>query len=355
MEPKAERASRAEPTGGGRKPATGRPSARPDVSFTPVDNGMDYLVSVFKHLTEGSDPPSARDLKYAVLHLQAATEVLLKARLAAEHYSLIFAEPGTASFETWEKGDFQSCGSLEAIDRLRNIARLPITDGQRAMVKELGKTRNALQHYGLTFNAYAMEARAVKVLDFLITFIHEHLIPKLALDEGSAVGHTMDTLRLKLRGVQTLVKQRMNGLRSELAKVASHTVACPDCDQWAMVADGADPRCLFCHQVWDDGAEAAAADYAWSTLGLDPHSVGQDGGAHPVVECPDCGLHALVPSAETVAGGPRPAPLCFSCGRVFDGLVDCDGLCGAVLNITPGDQDSIPVCSECLSVRLDRF
>lgn len=50
---------------------------------------MDYLVSVLKHLTEGATPPSARDLKYTALHLQAATEVLLKARLAREHFSLM--------------------------------------------------------------------------------------------------------------------------------------------------------------------------------------------------------------------------------------------------------------------------
>ena len=74
-----------------------RQSQRPDVSYTSVSNGMDYLVSVFQHLTEGEKPPGARDLKYTVLHLQAATEVLLKARLAQEHFSLIFQNPAEAT------------------------------------------------------------------------------------------------------------------------------------------------------------------------------------------------------------------------------------------------------------------
>jgi hypothetical protein len=53
----------------------------PTVDFPPVTNGMDYLCSVVEHLTGNPQP---RDLKYAVLHLQAAAEVLLKARLARE-------------------------------------------------------------------------------------------------------------------------------------------------------------------------------------------------------------------------------------------------------------------------------
>jgi hypothetical protein len=40
---------------------------------------------------------SSRDIKYAVLHLQAAAEVLLKARLFREHWDLVFNDPGKAT------------------------------------------------------------------------------------------------------------------------------------------------------------------------------------------------------------------------------------------------------------------
>jgi hypothetical protein len=43
--------------------------------FAPLQNGLDYLESVVEHLR---DNPDQRDLKYVILHLQAATEVLLK-------------------------------------------------------------------------------------------------------------------------------------------------------------------------------------------------------------------------------------------------------------------------------------
>ncbi|HBF84492.1 MAG TPA: hypothetical protein DD420_32565 [Streptomyces sp.] len=333
-----------------------RPTLRPDVSYTPVSNGMDYLVSVFQHLTEGEKPPGARDLKYTVLHLQAATEVLLKARLAREHFSLIFADPTQATHDAWQKGDFKSCGTLDAFDRLRNIARLAIEEDDRKRIKELADHRNALQHYGLKHNAYAIESRAARVLDFLITFIHRHLIPELEPAEAQGVEDDMDSFRLQLRGIETLVKQRMNNLRGELAKVTDVTVKCPDCEQWAMVAYNGDEgsSCLFCHQVWPDAAESAAANYAWIVLGLDEHSAFQDGGDPPVAECPDCGVRALVTEAVTAASQPGATPLCFSCGTVFENLISCESGCGAVLNIMP-DGESIPMCSDCIDSRYARF
>lgn len=55
-----------------------------DIEFRPVRNGVDYLLSAVQHLTAGQQPPGDRDLKYTVLHLHAATEVLLKARLVRD-------------------------------------------------------------------------------------------------------------------------------------------------------------------------------------------------------------------------------------------------------------------------------
>ncbi|AXG78614.1 hypothetical protein [Streptomyces paludis] len=329
---------------------TERPSPRPDVSYTPVSNGMDYLVSVFRHLTEGEKPPGARDLKYTVLHLQAATEVLLKARLAHEHFSLIFADPTEATHDAWQKGVFKSCGTLDAFDRLRRIARLALDDDDRKRIKELADHRNALQHYGLTHNAYAIESRAARVLEFLITFVHRHLIPVLEPAEAQGVESDMDSFRLQLKAIETLVKQRMNNLRSDLAKVADVTVKCPDCEQWAMVADGAGagPTCRFCYQTWDHAPQSAAADYAWIILGLDENSNIADEYAPSMTDCPSCQVYALVIEAVTAANPLGTTPLCFACGRTFDNLTDCGG-CGTLMD--SGGPDRLPLCSNCARLR----
>lgn len=119
------------------------------VDFTPVRNGMDFLLSAFDHLSQRDGEPSPRDLKYGVLHLQAAVEVLLKARLIREHWSLVFNDPGKAKRGAYEKGSFASCGVHEAIDRLNNIVALEISQDQKNAVKTLADTRNALTHLRL--------------------------------------------------------------------------------------------------------------------------------------------------------------------------------------------------------------
>lgn len=48
------------------------------------------------HVRDGDEPPN---LKYAVLHLQAAAEVLLKVRLMRTYWALVFKEPGTANLD----------------------------------------------------------------------------------------------------------------------------------------------------------------------------------------------------------------------------------------------------------------
>lgn len=146
------------------------------LDFPPVRNGVDYLVSVVDHLTaEGDRDP--RDLKYAVLHLQAAAEVLLKARLVREHWSLVFTDPGKATRETFETSTLTSCGVPATAERLRNIAGVDVTTADDKALKDLAHDRNALQHFGLTRDAAAVEARAGRVLDFLVRFLDDVLLP----------------------------------------------------------------------------------------------------------------------------------------------------------------------------------
>jgi hypothetical protein len=333
-------------------PPARRRSPRPDVAFPPVDNGMDYLVSVFKHLTEGSVPPGARDLKYTVLHLQAATEVLLKARLLVEHFSLVFADPAKATREAWEKGTFISCTTMEAIERLGNLAGITVSEIDRKDIKKLAEARNALQHFGLTQTAYAIEAGAARVLNFLLPFIHNHLVPRLEAAQQLRVERTMDSLRLKLVGIQSLVTARMKSLKAELEPHRAATVECPDCRQWAMVSDGAKdgPTCRFCHQVWG-GATSAAANYAFMVLGLHEETEVTQGGQPPLRDCPQCGATALVLDAITAASKPAGQPLCFGCGTDFDALRDCEGGCG---NVVSEDSEQ-SLCEDCVDTFSKNF
>ncbi|MDV6289332.1 hypothetical protein R2F25_20565 [Streptomyces sp. UP1A-1] len=281
-----------------------RPNPRPDLDFRPVRNGIDYLFSAVEHLTAGDDPPDDRDLKYAVLHMQAAAEVLLKARLVREHWALAFQDPGTADQDAFLTGKFKSCTLEAAIDRLIRIANVTITPKDRAAIKALSEDRNALTHYGHTANAYQIETRAARVLSFLLTFIHHHLYPQLTSEEDlELVEDRLSRLRERLSDINALVTNRMNDLSGELAPLADRTVQCPACTQWAVVVGEPSPECRFCLEWW--GVPHGAAMHYGST------AVSED--FADLAPCPNCAKDLVVLGARVAHNKSTSIALCFGC------------------------------------------
>ncbi|MBP0460472.1 hypothetical protein [Streptomyces montanisoli] len=299
-----------------------RLGAEAQLDFPPVLNGIDYLLSVVTHLQPdtGGTP---RDLKYAVLHLQAAAEVLLKARLIREHWSLVFRDLDTATHESFLQASFDSCTTATAVKRLRNIAGVTISEKDARALKDLAETRNALQHYGLTHNARALEARAAKVLDFLLGFLAEEaLIPAASEHEADAWAHAaeydLDMVRDGVTAIQSFVTRRMNRLRgNELKDAEDRTVYCLACQQPALLLgdDDGGGICHFCTGRWParDLIEVYGIEAGWDSPGR---------------YCPNCSCPTLIDGMSFADGKdtlyctschtrPVPADLgrCNGCGR----------------------------------------
>ncbi|MEU3664491.1 hypothetical protein AB0E77_32860 [Streptomyces sp. NPDC032940] len=291
-----------------------------EVHFPPINNGLDYLISVVEHLEAGDERVSARDLKYAVLHLAAGAEVLLKARLQHEHWSLVFKDPARALRDELVKGTLLSCSPEETVTRLRNIARVPIDAGDAAALKKLAEHRNALQHYGLigeSANARAVESKAAEVLDFLIRFLDEQLLPTLGRDAREALDVDMERIRGGLLQIRSFVKKRLQRLQGVLSEHRELTVECSNCGQWThLVRPDPDERALLVSSCLLCGAQmlsdSAAVCYAATILGLDPWPL--DGSAPATEKCPACGgSDTLVRGVRTLADPERPVAFCFQC------------------------------------------
>lgn len=275
-----------------------RDSRRHELHFPPVRNGADYLVSVVDHLTKDNVGP--RDLKYAVLHLQAAVEVLLKERLHREHWTLVFSDPGQANIRRFHEGDFESCTTKQAVQRLRSIVGCDITDDDRSALNALAADRNALQHYGLTQNAHAVEARAGRVLDFLYRFIHTELINPTIGTEDERLSVELNLVSKGVRSIDAFVKQRMRRLRGDLKGHESRTIDCPSCGQTALVlaVSQLQHRCFFCERTYH------RAEIMRFNLTRGDREFRR--------ECPRCHDHALIDGIR-VASETAPAPVCFTC------------------------------------------
>ncbi|MEU3724559.1 hypothetical protein [Streptomyces sp. NPDC031705] len=214
--------------------------------FPPIENAIDYLSSAVQHLHDGELEGTTHGLKYAVLHLQAAVEVSLKYRLLHEHWTLVTEDPAKADRKRFDADDFKTCTLDQAVDRLRRIVGVAITDDDHQALKRLSRDRNALQHFGFTHRAPAVEARAAAVLDFLLRFIDAELVPLIPDGERATFDIRLRGIRNDLADIGAYVTKSMNSLRSVLAEHHDRLARCPLCDQVALVISPGRSTCHFC-------------------------------------------------------------------------------------------------------------
>lgn len=87
--------------------------------------------------------------KYAVLHLAASVELFLKARLMAEHWTLIISPKKPPTFNQLKAGDFVSVTPAEAVERLRGVLPPEEAVGKDASAEftDLATERNKIAHF----------------------------------------------------------------------------------------------------------------------------------------------------------------------------------------------------------------
>jgi len=73
-------------------------------------NAVAFLLKAAEEL--GESP------RYSLIHLCSGLELLIKARLAHEHWSLVLEKPGTKSLAEVEQGDFKSVAFKDALERV---------------------------------------------------------------------------------------------------------------------------------------------------------------------------------------------------------------------------------------------
>lgn len=113
---------------------------RTDDLFGPlVDNALDFLSRSVRDLE--------RSPKYSVIHFHAAVELFVKARLMAEHWSLVVAKGKDPDWEKFVAGDFKSVSLGEAADRLEKVVRSGISKPALQSFRNVGNHRNKMVHF----------------------------------------------------------------------------------------------------------------------------------------------------------------------------------------------------------------
>ncbi|KMP11759.1 hypothetical protein UR09_02475 [Candidatus Nitromaritima sp. SCGC AAA799-A02] len=97
-----------------------------------IQNAFDF----FEEALELFDEEEPRKFKFVVLHTAICVELILKARLQKEHWSLISTKPDKAKRDAFDKGDFQSVNINEALDRLKKISSIDLSQHQPIIKKK---------------------------------------------------------------------------------------------------------------------------------------------------------------------------------------------------------------------------
>lgn len=112
--------------------------------------------------------------KYSVIHFCAAVEMLLKARLMKEHWSLVVSKPEQANLAKFMAGDFTSVTMDEARARIRDIAGEDIAGDAFNSFRTLANHRNKMIHFFHAGVDGEEEAKAQIVAEHCRSWFHLH-------------------------------------------------------------------------------------------------------------------------------------------------------------------------------------
>src|SRR3984957_16477140 len=201
-----------------------------------IDNCFDFLRSA----SELAKSTEQRSLKYAILHLYAGAELLLKERLRREHWSLIFSDVDKATEESLESGDFKSADFQSICKRLKDIADVTFDGQQQRELDSLRKLRNRLQHFHAELEGSDARSQCAKVMSLCVEFISAEMS-----DVNSSHAEELRDLHDNLMYFTEYVRHRTLEIQDRLKQAVS-VVGCSRCDQTALMLGKGDPVCAFC-------------------------------------------------------------------------------------------------------------
>lgn len=261
--------------------------------------------------------------KYSVIHFCAAVEMLLKARLMKEHWSLIVSKPDQANLAKFMAGDFISVTLEVARVRIRDVAGEDIGDDAYGSFRALADHRNKMVHFFHNGLDSDEEAKAQIVAEHCRSWFHLHRLlnrwDTYFHDFGSEIAHADRAMK----GHRKYLAAKFKALKPELdaaRKTGSTPKACSACGFKAAIPDDLDDqiallRCLVC-------------DHAETQVEL---------------ECPHCG--------ESVGIANEGYATCEHCGEgiepehLVDALTDH---AAAHIGIKDGDDGWEPAnCGNC--------
>ena len=279
-----------------------------------LENSLDFLLSAAEAVQRDEGP---RSLKEAVLHLADASELLIKARLVQEHWSLIFLTIDQASREKLAADDLRTVDFPKAVERLKKIVDVEVDESLIEYVNKLRGLRNKLTHFTATLDVAQTRSLVSKTMRFCIEFAEQQKMVNLEAEYRLGEIHT------RLVELQEFVDDRVAAIAEEWDE--SFIRECPNCWQTALVMDSSEANCKFCR------------------FKTTPQQLAANAGESPLFDCPECG--AIGTFVLVLFNNEDGRWDCFSCGEGGKNYGHCIR-CGEMIYADP--PEAAGFCDPCV-------
>ena len=209
-----------------------------DVDLSLLDNAIDFILRAVKSAMLDDQ----MEWKYAVLHLAAGIELLLKARLSEVHWSLTFANVDKATRGSLQAGDFRSVDVESSISRLRNIAEVQIDDKTLTDLEYIRNLRNRIQHFGFAMSIDQTRSVMARGLHFAKSFLEKELSSALT-DKNKKL---LDGIYVQLSDFDEFVDVRIGQIEPKLNSTQV-LIECAFCLQESLEVGSQIGHCHFCN------------------------------------------------------------------------------------------------------------
>lgn len=309
----------------------------------PRDSEFDKLVeSALDFLNRGLREVKT-DPKYSVIDFFTGVELMLKARLLHEHWSLVVAKPGEISKQKFLEGNFESATRKQCFARLENVCG-EVLKQEQICFDQLAEHRNRVVHfyhsaYSGTPDQQLLESIVIQQLRagaYLMRLLRHRWS-----EEFSGYASEMADLERSLRDHRHYLNEKLDLVAPQLRELESNgglIWVCTFCGMKAAeVTECAAPlktsHCLVCDwsrsHIYADCPECkegkiefdvgtGTCDECEAELNLDflLEKYAPDGA---VAYCPECSYseeESVIPHGDEY--------LCLACGTTYDRVGECE-------------------------------
>lgn len=296
------------------------------MKFKVLDMSLNFLQSSVEYIKNNK---SETELQFSIIHLTAMVELMLKACLINEHWSLIIENSDQINLSNFKSGDFKSINIDEAILRIGKICDFNISGKPKIKIDRLKKERNKIIHMGIGVNQHHAMALIIDTYNFVYDFAKEVNI----FGNFPELEYKFNEIKNTINSFEEFIRKRLQNIKKELS-CHDHALFCPECFQQAVIMSEDERECLFCRKIFSiNEFKEMYIDFSFS---LDDYY------EEIVSQCPECGEDSVI-SIEEIGN-----PICLSCGLNIKNFVRCMD-CG---DFFKGDAN-YPICGDCAKNRFD--